>query len=121
MSKTALIIEDSTYMRARIGAVLEEMDIEIVGSESSGEIGLDLALTLKPDLVTLDNMLPDMTGMDVLEVFSEHALPSKVIMISSLGQQSMIQKGMDLGVASYILKPFETEQLKAAVSQALGR
>jgi two-component system chemotaxis response regulator CheY len=52
-----------------------------------------------------------MIGTDVLKVYSQEGLLSKVIMISAVGQESVIQEGLSLGAKAYIVKPFTSDQL----------
>ena len=119
MSKKILIVDDSLYMRAIIKDTLTEAGYEIVGQAANGESAIDLALELQPDLITLDNILPDMLGLDILKVLKEEGLTSKIIMISAVGQQSVVDEGMRLGANSYIVKPFSSEQLLEAVKKIL--
>jgi two-component system chemotaxis response regulator CheY len=80
-----------------------------------------MALELKPDLITLDNILPDMIGTDILKVLKQdEKLDSKVIMISAVGQESVIQEGMSLGASEYIVKPFTNESLIEIVNKVLS-
>ncbi|NJO03806.1 MAG: response regulator [Bacteroidia bacterium] len=111
MSKKVLIVDDSLYMRTIIRDALSGIDFEVVGEASTGENAIDLALELQPDLITLDNILPDMLGLDVLKVIKEEQLHSRVIIISAVGQQSVVNEGLKLGADDYIVKPFTTEHL----------
>lgn len=119
MSKTVLIVDDSMYMRTMIKDALEEAGYQVVGEAANGESAIDQAMELNPDLITLDNILPDMIGTDILRVIKgEESLQSKVIMISAVGQESVIQEGMSIGAEDYIVKPFTAEQLVASVKKA---
>lgn len=121
MSKRVLIVDDSLYMRTLIDEALKEFGYEVVGQAANGEAAIDMAIELKPDLITLDNILPDMIGTDVLRVLKQDVkIESKVIMISAVGQESVIQEGMSLGAADYIVKPFTSESLMAAVNKIMG-
>lgn len=121
MKKRVLIVDDSLYMRTRIAGALEEAGFEIVGQAPNGESAIDLAMEAQPDLITLDNILPDMIGSDILRVLKqEEKIAAKVIMISAVGQDSVIQEEMKLGASAYIIKPFTTEQLVEAVIKALN-
>lgn len=120
MGKTILVIDDSMYMRTLIGDALTEAGYEVVGLAANGEQGIDLAMELEPDLITLDNILPDMIGTDILRVLKqEEKISSHVIMISAVGQDSVIQEGLSLGAADYIVKPFTPEKLLESVGKAL--
>ena len=118
MGKNVLIVDDSLYMRTVIKDALEEGGYQVVGQASNGEEAIDMAFELQPDIITLDNILPDMIGTDILKVYKEEGLSSKVIMISAVGQESVINEGMNLGALDYIVKPFTTEQLLAVLTKA---
>jgi two-component system, chemotaxis family, chemotaxis protein CheY len=117
MAKNVLIVDDSLYMRTIIKDALEQAGYTIVGLASNGEQAIDMATELQPDIVTLDNILPDMIGTDILKVYSRVGLASKVIMISAVGQESVIQEGMTLGARAYIVKPFTSDQLLQEVAK----
>lgn len=120
MSKRVLIVDDSLYMRTMINSALTTAGYEVVGQAANGESAIDMALDLLPDLITLDNILPDMIGTDILRVLKEdEKIPSKVIMISAVGQDSVIQEGMSLGAAAYIVKPFTTESLLEVIDKEM--
>jgi two-component system, chemotaxis family, chemotaxis protein CheY len=120
MSKRVLIVDDSLYMRTMINEALKAAGYEIIGQAGNGESAIDMALELKPDLITLDNILPDMIGTDILKVLKQdEGLAAKVIMISAVGQESVIQEGMSLGASDYIVKPFTTEGLISTVNKVM--
>lgn len=119
MSKKILIVDDSMYMRTLIKDALTEEGYEIVGEALNGEKAIDLVMKFEPDLITLDNILPDMIGTDVLRTLKEEGLAVKVIMISAVGQQSVINEGIELGAAEYIIKPFTAEDLVEVVNRVI--
>lgn len=119
MSKKVLIVDDSIYMRSLIRTALEEAGLEVVGEAKDGEAAIDLALETTPDLITLDNILPDMMGFEILKVLRDQGLQSKVIMISAVGQQTVVNKGKELGASDYIVKPFTSESLLEVVNRVL--
>jgi two-component system chemotaxis response regulator CheY len=105
-------------MRTLIKDALEVGGFSVVGQAANGEEAIDLAFELQPDLITLDNILPDMIGTDILKVYSEEGLKSKVVMISAVGQESVVNEGLRLGAKAYIVKPFTSDQLVDAMSKA---
>ncbi|MES2731565.1 MAG: response regulator [Bacteroidota bacterium] len=117
MSKKVLVVDDSLYMRTLIKDALSGVGYEIVGMAANGESAIDMAFDLQPDIITLDNILPDMLGIDVLKVLKEEELRSKVVMISAVGQQSVIDEGMRLGASDYLVKPFTSEQLIGIINK----
>lgn len=120
MSKKVLIVDDSIYMRSLIKSTLEENGFEVVGEAANGESAIDLAVEIKPDLITLDNILPDMMGFEILKVLKSQGLESKVIMVSAVGQQTVVNKGVELGAQAYIVKPFTGDDLMNAVNKVMA-
>jgi two-component system chemotaxis response regulator CheY len=118
MAKSVLIVDDSLYMRTLIKEALESGGYDVVGQAANGEEGIDLAFELQPDLITLDNILPDMIGTDILKVYQQEGLKSKVVMISAVGQESVVNEGLRLGAKAYIVKPFTKDQLVDALAKA---
>ncbi len=119
MSKRVLIVDDSIYMRSLIKTSLSEQGYEIVGEAQDGESAIDLAMELEPDLITLDNILPDMMGFDILKTLRDEGIQSKVVMVSAVGQDTVVNKGKELGALDYIVKPFTSEDLVAVVNKVL--
>lgn len=116
-----LIVDDSLYMRTVIRDILEEEnDYEIVGEAGNGETAIELAKEHHPDVITLDNVLPDMMGLDILKELNDLDVKSKVIMISAVGQRTMVEKGKELGAVEYIVKPFESIDLINAINNVLN-
>ena len=118
MSKSVLIVDDSLYMRTLIKDALEAGGYNIIGQAANGEDAIDLAFELQPDFITLDNILPDMIGTDILKVYKEEGLRSKIVMISAVGQESVVNEGLRLGAKAYIVKPFSNGQLVDALDKA---
>ncbi len=118
MSKKVLVVDDSLYMQTLIKDTLSGAGYQIIGMAKNGQSAIDMAFEFQPDIITLDNILPDMLGIDVLRLLKEEQIGSKVIMISAVGQQSVVEQGFKLGAIDYLVKPFTAEQLLAAVGKA---
>jgi len=120
MSKSVLIVDDSIYMRSLIKSALTGAGFNVVGEAQNGEQAIDLAIDLQPDLITLDNILPDMMGFEILKVLKDEGVESKVIMVSAVGQQTVVNKGLSLGASEYIVKPFTEEDLVSVVNRVIS-
>lgn len=119
--KTVLVVDDSLYMRTMICDALTNAGYSVVAQAANGEAAIDMALEFKPDLITLDNILPDMIGTDILRVLKQdEQIPSKVVMISAVGQESVIEEGMTLGASNYIVKPFTVEGLVDTINNVFA-
>jgi two-component system, chemotaxis family, chemotaxis protein CheY len=117
MGKSVLIVDDSLLMRALINEAVVSGGYEVVGQASNGQEAIDLAFDLQPDIITLDNILPDMVGTDILKVYSEEGLQSKVIMISAAGRASVLKDEVGLGTVAFIQKPFNANQLLSELNK----
>ncbi|PKP22592.1 MAG: response regulator [Bacteroidetes bacterium HGW-Bacteroidetes-21] len=116
--KKVLVVDDSLYMRTMISDALIKSGYEIVAQAANGESAIAMALEHKPDLITLDNILPDMIGIDILRVLKqENNIESKIIMISAVGQELVVKEGMSLGASNYIVKPFTAQSLVEEVNK----
>jgi len=118
MGKSVLIVDDSLYMRTIIKDALEGVGFSVVGQAANGEEAIDLAFELQPDFITLDNILPDMIGTDILKVYQAEGLKSIIVMISAVGQETVVNEGLRLGARAYIVKPFTSDQLVEAMTKA---
>ena len=117
-----VVIEDEVDILELITFNLER-ESYIVRSAKNGERGLELAREEKVNLILLDLMLPGIHGLDALRVLKTDSKTSKIpiIIISALGQEENIVKGLEIGADDYICKPFSLEILLARVKAVLRR
>lgn len=103
-----LVVDDTIVYRKIVGDVLKAIPgVEVVGTANNGKIALSKIKTLKPDLVTLDIEMPEMSGIEVLEELGRHPSPPKVIMLSTLTREGseMTIKALELGAFDFVPKP----------------
>lgn len=100
-----LMIEEDRFLRKIYRDKLSRLDFEFLEA-TNGEEGLNKVIYEKPDLVILDLMLPKKNGFDVLIDIKNNKNTQKipVIILSNLGQESDIKRGLDLGAANYLVK-----------------
>ncbi len=110
--KKVLIVDDSLYMRTLINsALIATGRYEVIGQAGTGSQGIELALEHEPDLITMDNILPDMIGIDIVKELRAEGLTSKIIMVSAVGQDDAVEEGRSNGADYYLVKPFTAEIL----------
>lgn len=105
-----LVIDDSAFMRRVIRQMLEaDLEIEVVGAARDGAEGVEMALQLKPDVVTMDIEMPRMNGLEATEMLMER-MPLPIIMVSSLTSEGAKAtfEALDKGAADYISKNLVT-------------
>jgi two-component system, chemotaxis family, chemotaxis protein CheY len=113
--KKILIVDDAVFMRVVIKDVLTTENYELIEAENGRE-ALEKIETEKPDLVLLDIIMPDMDGIAVLQKIG---VSTKVIVISSVGQEVMIKEAKRLGAMDYILKPLDVSNDKEKVLSSI--
>ncbi|WP_246343816.1 response regulator [Adhaeribacter radiodurans] len=119
MKKRILIVDDSFYMRTMLKNMLTDAGYEVVGEAPNGQTALQLARETNPDLITLDVILPDNTGLDVLKGIKKEQPDMKVIIVSAVGQEVIVNEAVENGAYSYIVKPFSEEKVLETVGNAL--
>jgi two-component system chemotaxis response regulator CheY len=113
-----LIIEDDKFAQSVMLDTLANGGYEIVGHANSGREGIDLALEYDPDIITLDYMLPDMSGLEILQVLKAKKLNPKVIMVSALQDTFIMEECRNMGIFDYLIKPVSPVHLKETISRA---
>ena len=117
MSLKVLIIDDSLFMRKQLNDLLSGEGYDVIGEAGTGEKGIEMAEQLRPDIVTLDNVLPDMNGIEVLKTLRQLIPEARIVMVSAVAQQSVITEEMEEGAYDYITKPISPDKLIAALSK----
>ncbi len=119
MHKTILIIEDDEKIADLIQLYLQKEEYRTVQAHD-GVTGLELALRIKPDLIVLDRMLPEMEGLDVLKKVRSH-LDTPVLILSAKADEMEKIIGLEVGADDYLSKPFSPKELVARVKAILRR
>ncbi len=109
--KTVVVVDDSVLTRESVKLALKKGGYDVIGEAGDGETALEVCMRLKPDIITLDNILPDMFGIQILQSLKEQNVQSKFIMISGVSSQRMIDKVKSMGASGYLVKPIEVKQL----------
>ena len=117
-----LIIEDETDLITLLSYNLEKEGFAVISAEE-GMSGFALAEKERPDLIILDWMLPDTTGIDVCRLLRRSNVMSKapIIMLTARGEEHDRIKGLNAGADDYVTKPFSPAELVARIKAVLRR
>ena len=116
MATKVLIVDDSAFAIASIRKIIELLDgYEVVGEAKDGRSAYKKAKTLNPDIITLDNILPDTIGTKLIKPFKKLNPEVKILMVSAIQQASVTQEAIDLGADDYLVKPFTDKDLSEAL------
>lgn len=119
MTKRIMILEDDAATAALVKFYLEEEGYGVMTANRGSGFVEEVAQN-QPDLVTLDVLLPDTNGFEVLKALSEdqrtNSIPTVIITICEEDKQ----KGINLGAVGYVIKPFSEKDLKSAIAAAIA-
>lgn len=117
--KKVLIVDDAAFMRLMIKTILEKNGFEVIGEAVNGRDGVQKYMDLKPDIVTMDMTMPEMTGIEALKCIKKFDANAKVVMVSAMGQEPMIRESIMDGAKSFIVKPFNEERVVQTITKVL--
>jgi two-component system chemotaxis response regulator CheY len=120
MSRTVLIVDDAIFMRTMIADILEGAGFEIAGEASSGVEAVEKYKQFKPDLVTMDIVMPDMGGIDAVREIMKVDPNARILMVSAMGQQALVVEAIQAGARDFVVKPFQPSRVVEAVQRVLG-
>ncbi len=120
MIHTVLIIEDDPTM---LRGLKDNFEFEgyRVHTATDGDAGLKRALTLQPDLIILDLMLPKVNGYEVCRFLRSEKISTPILMLTAKSQESDIVLGLKLGADDYVIKPFSIKEVLARAEALLRR
>ncbi len=115
-----LIVDDAAFMRMMVKDILTKGGHTVVGEACNGVEALDKFKELKPDLVTMDITMPEKDGIQALKDIKAVDPKARVLMCSAMGQQAMVIEAIQAGAKDFIVKPFQADRVKEAVTKALA-
>jgi two-component system chemotaxis response regulator CheY len=115
-----LIVDDTLFMRTLLKNILFSGGHAIVGEAGDGEDGVAKYKELKPDLVTMDIVMPKLNGIDALKAIKEFDPAAKIVMCTAVGQEQMVKLAIKSGAKGYIIKPFQAPKVLEEVKNVLA-
>ncbi len=117
-TKQILVVDDNVeFCEVIREAIATQPDLECIGSIHDGESAIKAIRELRPDLVVLDHVMPNLDGVGVLEAIRDFEDRPKVLMLTAFGHENLIQRAAELGVDYYIMKPFDIPTLLQRIRQ----
>lgn len=120
MVKKILLVDDTKFMRMMLANILKPKGYEIVGEAGDGLEAIEKFNQLKPDLITMDIVMPHMEGIEAVRNIVSSDSTAKVIMVTAVGQESKVKEAIEAGARGYIVKPFQANQVLEEVQKVLG-
>jgi two-component system, chemotaxis family, chemotaxis protein CheY len=119
MKHRILVVDDSFYMRTILKNLLSDAGFNVVAEAPDGKTAISLAKETSPDLITLDLILPDNTGLDVLKTIKKDNPNIRIVVVSAVGQEAIVKEALNQGAEAYIVKPFSEEKVIEIINNAM--
>jgi response regulator NasT len=115
-----LVAEDEALIRMDLVEMLREEGYEVCGEATDGQAAVDLAVELRPDLVFLDVKMPVLDGLTAAERIVEARI-APVVILTAFSQRDLVERAREAGAMAYLVKPFQSKDLRPAVEMAVSR
>ncbi len=114
-----LVVDDSAYQRNKVRRATNTTEYELCEA-SNGRDGLDMVTTYAPDCILLDLIMPEMDGIEVLQILRDRGEDVPVIVLTADIQESTRQQCLELGAVTFINKPLKENEILDAINQTIG-
>jgi two-component system, response regulator PdtaR len=115
-----LIAEDEALIRLDLAEMLREEGYDVVGEAGDGQEAVELAESLKPDLVIMDVKMPRRDGIDAAAEIAEKRI-APIVVLTAFSQRDLVERARDAGAMAYLVKPFSISDLIPAIELAVSR
>ena len=114
-----LIVDDAEFLRVRLTKMLDTDGFQVFQAEN-GLKAVELYKEIHPDIVLMDVTMPEMDGLTALKTIVGFDSKAKVIMLTALGQESVVLEAVKSGARDFIVKPFEHDRVMKAITKLLA-
>jgi two-component system chemotaxis response regulator CheY len=118
--KRLLVVDDALFMRKLICGVAAEAGWEVVGEAGNGADSITLYDQLRPDLVTMDLVMPVMGGLEALRQIRSLDPEAKVVVVTALDQKQALMDSIRDGAIDFIVKPFDRQRVLSLLNKLGG-
>ncbi len=109
--KRILVVDDAIFMRKLISGVAAEAGWEVVGEAGNGVEAVAMYDQLRPDLVTMDLVMPEMGGLEALRLIRAGDPTARVVVVTALDQKQVLLDSIREGAVDFIVKPFDRQRV----------
>lgn len=117
MSKV-MIVDDAQFMRVRLNKLLTGRGYDVVEAENGAQ-AVQVYQAARPDAVLMDITMPQKDGLQALAEIKQMDPQARVIMLTALGQESMVVQAVQTGARDYVVKPFDPDRVMTALEKVL--
>lgn len=118
---TIVIVDDNDMMRSILRGILRGDQYEVIGEARNGNIAVDMAERLKPDIICLDVMMPEKDGLEALVEIKAARPQTEIVMITGNADPDTVQESIMNGACGFIIKPFNAARVLDALAKVTAR
>ncbi len=119
MKTRILLVDDAKFMRMMLREILQNAGFEVVAEANNAKEAIRIYQEVKPDLVTMDIIMPGMSGLEAARAIIKLDPRAKIIMVSAMGQQELVKESLDDGASGFVVKPFVLDEVLEKVRKVL--
>ncbi len=120
MGYKVLVCDDALFMRTMIRHTFEKAGYEVIAEAEDGQQAIDRYKEKRPDLVTMDIVMPGLGGIDSVQEIVQIDPDARIVVCTALGQDSLATQAIEAGAKEYIVKPFQSSDILEAAERALA-
>jgi len=120
LARRVMVVDDSFFARKILKDILNKNGYEVIGEAENGQVAISKYSELNPDLVTMDMTMPEVDGMAALKSILAIDQDARIIMISAMGQRTIVSEALVAGAKCFVVKPYNSETVINAVERALS-
>lgn len=115
-----LVADDSLFVRSCLRKIIEQAGYEVVGEAENGRVAADLYDKIRPDVVTMDITMPEVSGLEAIKIIKSLDPGAKIIVISAMGLEPSVKEAFSSGARGFITKPFLPDKVIEELNAVTG-
>lgn len=119
MAKTVLIVDDVAFVRKTLAELLGQIGFDVVGEALDGMEAIEKYRALRPDVVTMDIVMPKLSGIEATRQICKMDKNACVVMVSAMDQMNLIMEAINAGARDYLQKPFQSAEIARVIERAM--
>ena len=121
MKARTLVVDDASFMREMIREIIEPEGFDVVVEAGDGTDAVAAFKEHSPDIVTMDIVMPKMSGIEAVKQIIQLDPGAKIVMCSALGQEALVMEALKAGASDFIVKPFKPDAVVLTLRKALEK
>jgi two-component system chemotaxis response regulator CheY len=114
-----MIVDDVAFVRRTLSELFTEAHYQVIGEASSGLEAVQMYQSLRPDLVTMDIVMPKLSGLEATSRILKINPKARILIVSAMDQMSLVMEAIHVGAKDYVLKPFSSRDVLKVVERVL--